>query len=375
MQYEHPAGSARPHEFCLVHAQPHRQLAEGRSGPVRLAGAQSPVCRESSKAATLEPCPSRTVSSPSTSPISSVARSSPPKPTAPESSCVSTKPRASRRLPRYPCRSSTRSLPPPKRTWSRRTNPRLFRFLTAIRFRSPSVLSGSKPSASSTGQTRPFPAFPAWKPSRSQTWKWSCPGAPARTRPGASATSTSIAAPRKTSSLRSSIWLGARLPPPIRDRPQLNYGGWINRRLEPDTTYYYRIAPVDRWNNQGPVSPPVAVKTLRSSEKNAVPIQVQALRAILISDLTPQNYVNLLFRTDPESDVHLYEIHRSNQPAFEIDASTRVGVADANGIVKGSNEYGHVPIDHRMSEYDHMMWQDDTREAVQHLLLSSLRRR
>jgi hypothetical protein len=144
------------------------------------------------------------------------------------------------------------------------------------------------------------------------------------------------------------------------DRTQLNYGGWINRRLEPDTTYYYRIAPVDRWNNQGPVSQPVAVKTLRSSEKNAVPLQVQALRAILISDVTPYNYVNLLFRTDPESDVHLYEIHRSNQPAFEIDASTRVGVADANGIVKGSNEYGHVPIDHRMNEYDHMMWQDDT---------------
>jgi fibronectin type 3 domain-containing protein len=144
------------------------------------------------------------------------------------------------------------------------------------------------------------------------------------------------------------------------DRPQLNYGGWINRRLEPDTTYYYRIAPVDRWNNQGTVSQPIAVKTLRTSERNAVPLQVQALHAILISDLTPQNYVNLLFRTAPESDVHLYEIHRSNQPAFEIDASTRVGVADANGIVKGSKEYGHVPIDHRMSEYDHMMYQDDT---------------
>jgi hypothetical protein len=117
---------------------------------------------------------------------------------------------------------------------------------------------------------------------------------------------------------------------------------------------------VDRWNNPGPVSQSVAVKTLLTSEKNAVPLQVQALRAILVSDLTPQNYVNLLFRTDPESDVHLYEIHRSNTPAFEIDASTCVGVADANGIVKGSNEWGRVPVDHRMVEYDHMMYQDDT---------------
>jgi hypothetical protein len=143
------------------------------------------------------------------------------------------------------------------------------------------------------------------------------------------------------------------------DRPQLNYGGWINRRLEPDTMYYYRIAPVDRWNNQGPVSPPVAAKTLLTSEKNAVPLQVQALRAILISDLAPYNYINLLFRTDPESDVHLYEIHRSNKPAFEIDPSTRVGVADANGIVKGSKDYGAVPIDHHLGDYDHMMYQDN----------------
>jgi len=144
------------------------------------------------------------------------------------------------------------------------------------------------------------------------------------------------------------------------DRPQLNYGGWINHKVEPDTTYYYRIGPVDRWNNRGPLSPPVAVKTLRTSEKNAVPLQVQALRAIRVSDLTPQNYVNLLFRTDPESDVHLYEIHRSNVADFQVNPSTRIGVADANGTVKGSKEYGHVPIDHRMTEYDHMMYQDET---------------
>ena len=35
------------------------------------------------------------------------------------------------------------------------------------------------------------------------------------------------------------------------DRPRLNHGGWIRNRLEPDTTYYYRVVPVDRWNNPG----------------------------------------------------------------------------------------------------------------------------
>ena len=42
------------------------------------------------------------------------------------------------------------------------------------------------------------------------------------------------------------------------DRPQLYYGGWINNRLEPATTYYYRVAAVDRWNREGPASPAVA---------------------------------------------------------------------------------------------------------------------
>ena len=181
------------------------------------------------------------------------------------------------------------------------------------------------------------------------------------------------------------------------DRPQLNYGGWINRRLEPDTTYYYRIAAVDRWNNQGPLSPPVAAKTLLTSEKHAVPIQVQALRAILVTDLGPYNYVvhtyyryvdkesilvtdpgpynyvNLLFRTSPESDVHLYEVYRSEKPAFEAGPSTRVGVADTNGIVKGSKDYGHVLVDYRMSDYDHMMWQDNGVKPFNDLLLSGVR--
>jgi hypothetical protein len=148
------------------------------------------------------------------------------------------------------------------------------------------------------------------------------------------------------------------------DRPQLNYGGWINHRLEPDTTYYYRIAPVDRWNNQGPLSAPVAVKTLRTSEKNAVPIQVQALRTVRVSDLTPLNYINLIFRTSPESDVRRYEVHRSLQETVPTDASTCIGFADANGTVKGSTVYGHVPFDHRMGEYDHMMYADHTAQPA-----------
>ena len=144
------------------------------------------------------------------------------------------------------------------------------------------------------------------------------------------------------------------------DQPQLHYGGWINNRLEPDTTYYYRVTAVDRWNNEGPLSGPLAATTLRSAQSNMVPRRVEGLRAIIVSPLSPQNFVNLLFRTSCESDVRQYEIHRSTRPGFVPDAATRIGVAESDAVVKGSTEYGHVPIDHRAGDYDHMMFQDDT---------------
>ena len=143
------------------------------------------------------------------------------------------------------------------------------------------------------------------------------------------------------------------------DQPRLCYGGWINNRLEPGTTYYYRVAAVDRWNNEGPLSAPFAAATLQSSQKNMVPLRVEGLRAILVSPISPHNFVNLLFRTSCESDVRQYEIHRSTSTGFKPDPSTRIGVAHADGLVKASPVYGHVPFDHRQGEYDHMMFQDD----------------
>ena len=142
------------------------------------------------------------------------------------------------------------------------------------------------------------------------------------------------------------------------DQPQLNYGGWINNRVEPKTTYYYRVARVNRMNQEGPASAPVAVTTLDPGEKNMLPLKVEGLRAILVSPLAPLNFVNLLFRTSCESDVQAYEVHRSKQPNFQATDATRVGLVHASAIIKGSSAYGHVPIDYRAGDYDHLMYED-----------------
>ncbi len=147
------------------------------------------------------------------------------------------------------------------------------------------------------------------------------------------------------------------------DRPTLHFGGWINDRVEPETTYYYRVSAIDRWNNESPASAAVKATTLKSSEKNALPNRVERLSAILISPLGQHDHVNLLFRTNCESDVVRYEIHRCGTPGFVPGEKTRIGEVDANAIIKGSTAYGHTPIDRRLREFDHIMYQDNTVEA------------
>jgi hypothetical protein len=148
----------------------------------------------------------------------------------------------------------------------------------------------------------------------------------------------------------------------VADNPTLHFGGWINNQLEPDTTYYYRVSWVDRWNNESPASAAVKATTLKSSEKNSLPHRVERLSAILISPLGQPDYVNLLFRTNCESDVVRYEVHRSTTPGFTPNEATRIGQLDADAVIKGSTAYGHTPIDRRLREFDHVMYQDDTVE-------------
>jgi hypothetical protein len=142
------------------------------------------------------------------------------------------------------------------------------------------------------------------------------------------------------------------------DRPQLNFGGWLNNRLEPKTSYYYRVATVDRWNNEGPASPAVAATTLSSGEKSAVPLPVVGLIAVHVSDVAPHNYINLIFRTNCESDIVRYDVHRSTRAGFTPDDTNRMGTVDPNEIIPAKTGYGNPSFETRTGEYDHLMFAD-----------------
>ncbi|MCX6900145.1 MAG: glycosyl hydrolase-related protein [Verrucomicrobia bacterium] len=142
------------------------------------------------------------------------------------------------------------------------------------------------------------------------------------------------------------------------DRPQLNFGGWIHNRLEPQTTYYYRVAAADRWNNEGPPSPAVVVTTLSSAVKNARPLPVEGLAAVHVSEVAPHNYINLIFRSNCESDIVRYEVHRSSRSDFSPNDSNQIGTVDPSAIVRAGKGYGESRSDQRMGDYDHLMYQD-----------------
>ena len=105
------------------------------------------------------------------------------------------------------------------------------------------------------------------------------------------------------------------------DRPTLNFGGWLDNRIEPTTTYYYRIQAVGPFNTQSSASQPVEAKTLSPREKNSIPNKVLGLAATSVSPITSFNYICLLFYTNCESDVTHYRIHRSETPGFHARSS------------------------------------------------------
>ena len=141
------------------------------------------------------------------------------------------------------------------------------------------------------------------------------------------------------------------------DRPRLDYGGWINNRIEPDTVYYYKITAVDRWNNESEASKAVKVKTLKASEKNSIPSRVKGLYVAFVSDITEDRYLNLIFYTNVESDVTGYRIHRSSEPNFVPEASNLLGFVDMARTVTEKTA-AREKLTRRLGDYCSAMYAD-----------------
>ena len=135
------------------------------------------------------------------------------------------------------------------------------------------------------------------------------------------------------------------------DQPRMNLGGWLRSCLDPKTTYYYRVVAVDRYNNRGAPSAVAAVTTPSSGQANLPPLAVQGLRAILVSPITNDNFVNLLFRTACEPDVVQYEIYRDG---------VQVGIVKSDDIPPRSGGYGEQEKKYTVREYDHATSTDRT---------------
>lgn len=165
------------------------------------------------------------------------------------------------------------------------------------------------------------------------------------------------AKPECTSTLLN--FIGQTVTGSFTDRPQLNIGGWLRSCLIPETTYYYRVVPVDYTNNSGVSSAVVKITTLSSEKANLKPMIVEGVTAIGVSPLDRHlNFVNLLFRTACEPDIVQYEIHRSLQPGFTVCAHTLIGVVKSEDIPARSGGNGESAIKYENKEYDHAMFSD-----------------
>ena len=158
-------------------------------------------------------------------------------------------------------------------------------------------------------------------------------------------------------------FIGQSAVPEFSDIPRSNIGGWIRSCLAPGTKYYYRVVAVDRVNNRIGNGSVVEVTTLASAEKNLPPVAVEEVRPILVSPITRDNTVNLLFRTSCEPDVTQYEVHRSTASGFVAGTNTLVGVVKSDDIPPRSGGYGESAIQYQNKDYDHVMFTDKAVKA------------
>lgn len=142
------------------------------------------------------------------------------------------------------------------------------------------------------------------------------------------------------------------------DQPRRSIGGWVSNRLAPETTYYYKVAAVDRWNRRGPASAQTVVRTLSAKQADRPPEPVQGLHVVQVSPLEACNFLALWFYSNIEPDVVAYHVHRGASPGFEPTDGNRIGKIDLAEEIDYDTLWG-VHVRQRLGEYDRQIYRDE----------------
>ncbi|MBP1678451.1 MAG: hypothetical protein H6Q29_362, partial [Bacteroidetes bacterium] len=148
--------------------------------------------------------------------------------------------------------------------------------------------------------------------------------------------------------------------PSYTDRPALNFGGWLDNRLEPATTYYYRVQSVSSLNAGSAPGQPVRVTTLSANEQNSPPHKVLGLAATSVSPVSSFNYICLLFYTNVESDVTHYRIYRSETPGFQPDSATLLDDVDARLKFDHVIPHGFATVTRELRDFSMIVYPDES---------------
>ncbi len=134
------------------------------------------------------------------------------------------------------------------------------------------------------------------------------------------------------------------------DAPVLNFGNWMNNVLAPGTEYYYKVIAYDPDNYSSVSSTAVKVRTMDSSQKNDLPQDVASLSAILVSDVSSDNYINVHWLSNCEPDIVKYVVYRGESEDFSIEDREPLGEVNLSDNGLGSW--------YAFREYDHQMYPD-----------------
>lgn len=154
--------------------------------------------------------------------------------------------------------------------------------------------------------------------------------------------------------------VGSTVTATFSDRPVLRTGGWIDTRLEPGTTYSYRVEAVGDRNERSAMSAVASTTTLASTVRDTPPNKVVGLRATNVSPVTGYNYISLLFSTNVESDVVRYRVYRGEHVGFTADKGTLLDEIDATRPFEHVTPHAFATVTRALRDYTMIVYPDES---------------